>query len=398
MTKCVGVLVPTYNHALFVYSRVLSILEQSFQEFHIYIIDDGSSDNSFSILKQFEGDKRVTLLRSEIPSGSPFSYYWDFFTTKNHEYWWIAESDDLAEPNLLKSLVDVLNCNSTLSYAFCSSIIIDNRNNITGSAITYLETHFPEVNWKQNQIINKESGLSMLSKGQIVPNLSSLLFRTSSLNIQELKRIKKFKLAGDWFFVILLQCQGGGYYLTNQMNYFRYHETTARLKTDSLSKATEFLYCNFIAWENSLNRNSLLFTIQDTLAMARKESVKTLDLIVRFSRISKSALLRLTRELAIELLENPNKVLRILVRRSGTYKKVAHVYQVVKWASIGKIRHILFLFGVAVRRLRHYRFLLRVIMKKIVNLNRYSLHVISLLILEPKLAISKIRKKLFKNG
>ena len=58
----ISVIMPVYNAARYVREAVQSILDQSFTDFELIIIDDGSSDDSLSILKEFAArDRRIRL-------------------------------------------------------------------------------------------------------------------------------------------------------------------------------------------------------------------------------------------------------------------------------------------------------------------------------------------------
>jgi hypothetical protein len=146
----------------------------------------------------------------------------------------------------------------------------------------------------------------MLTRGQIVPNMSSLLFRSSALNFRVLAPIKNFKLAGDWFFVILLQVKGAGYFISEELNYFRSHDKTARVKTDAQPRAAEYFLCNYTAWSNSTFRKSISFTLQDTLTMAKVDKVSLVGLTKGLMKLSKKATLKILFSLTQEFLSNPS--------------------------------------------------------------------------------------------
>ena len=62
----VSVVMPAYNVEQYVESAVESILNQTFQDFELIIIDDGSIDATFSILQSFKKiDKRISLVRNK---------------------------------------------------------------------------------------------------------------------------------------------------------------------------------------------------------------------------------------------------------------------------------------------------------------------------------------------
>ena len=60
MTPFFSVVVTVYNKANFVKSTIQSILNQSFTDYEVVIVDDGSTDNSLEILKSIK-DPRVTV-------------------------------------------------------------------------------------------------------------------------------------------------------------------------------------------------------------------------------------------------------------------------------------------------------------------------------------------------
>ena len=60
----VSVLLPVYNAEKYIGESLKSILDQSYQNLEIIIIDDGSTDRSAEIINSFE-DQRVRYLRNE---------------------------------------------------------------------------------------------------------------------------------------------------------------------------------------------------------------------------------------------------------------------------------------------------------------------------------------------
>lgn len=49
----VSVIVPNYNYARYLPIRIESILNQSFQDFELILLDDASTDNSIQILEKY---------------------------------------------------------------------------------------------------------------------------------------------------------------------------------------------------------------------------------------------------------------------------------------------------------------------------------------------------------
>jgi glycosyltransferase involved in cell wall biosynthesis len=60
----ISVLLPTYNNSKYIYQSVCSILNQTYKDFELLIIDDGSSDNTVQIIKSIK-DSRIRLICHE---------------------------------------------------------------------------------------------------------------------------------------------------------------------------------------------------------------------------------------------------------------------------------------------------------------------------------------------
>lgn len=58
----VSVVIPTHNHAAYVARAIESVLQQSFDDLHLFVVDDGSTDNTRAIVSTFTADARFHYL------------------------------------------------------------------------------------------------------------------------------------------------------------------------------------------------------------------------------------------------------------------------------------------------------------------------------------------------
>ncbi len=66
----VSVLIPTYNDAEYLPDAINSILVQTFDDFELIIVDDGSTDNTRELLSTYN-DQRLKILSLEKNCGRP---------------------------------------------------------------------------------------------------------------------------------------------------------------------------------------------------------------------------------------------------------------------------------------------------------------------------------------
>lgn len=103
--KNISVLLPVYNGEKYIKSSVNSVLNQTFKDFELVIIDDGSEDNTSEIIKGFN-DNRIKYFRTKHNGTSAALNY----GIKKCRYEWIAriDSDDLNIPERLEKQVNYL--------------------------------------------------------------------------------------------------------------------------------------------------------------------------------------------------------------------------------------------------------------------------------------------------
>jgi glycosyltransferase involved in cell wall biosynthesis len=64
-----SIITPTYNRASSIKRAIQSILNQSYQNFEMIIIDDGSTDNTLDVLKKISHDPRIKVFKSKNNGG-----------------------------------------------------------------------------------------------------------------------------------------------------------------------------------------------------------------------------------------------------------------------------------------------------------------------------------------
>jgi glycosyltransferase involved in cell wall biosynthesis len=226
----VSVVVPNYNHARFLQRRLESVLQQTFEDFEMILLDDCSADDSRSILSSYAGDPRVRIEFNSVNSGSPFKQWNKGVRLARGRYVWIAESDDYADERLLGRLVALLDSDPVVAYAYCRSWRTTETNQQDGFADFYL-AHLNTSRWTTDYCADgHDECRDYLIQDNTVPNASGVVFRRAMY-----ERVggadESFRLCGDWKLWAAMALMGKVAYLAEPLNFFRFHDASVRNKS-----------------------------------------------------------------------------------------------------------------------------------------------------------------------
>ncbi|MEJ2882488.1 glycosyltransferase family 2 protein [Pedobacter sp. GR22-6] len=211
----ISVIIPNYNHADYLQQRINSVVNQTFQDFEVILLDDKSTDNSRDILEKYRTHPKVsTIIYNEQNSGSTFIQWEKGIKQAKGEYIWIAESDDWCEPTLLEHLIEGIEQDQDCVISYCQSYCIQDSNKINWSSS---HKQLSEITEGENFMRTQ-----MLLHNPIF-NASMVLWKKSKFS-EISYDYKNYKLCGDWLFWIELSRLGKVHISGRLLNYFRKHE------------------------------------------------------------------------------------------------------------------------------------------------------------------------------
>lgn len=231
----VSVIVPNYCHSKYLDQRVESILNQTYEDFELIILDDCSPDDGASraVIEKYRDNPHVShVVYNEVNSGSTFKQWEKGLNLAIGELIWIAESDDYCEPTLLERLVAEFEKDEKLSLAYCRSQKVDAE----GNPIKLFQ-----IDCFRNQHL---SACDYIKRFMLIDNhcanASACLFKKDvALSID--KGYMDYVAGGDYLFWIEIALKGNVSILKNRLNYFRQHNnkvTPKRTKQGVNSRET----------------------------------------------------------------------------------------------------------------------------------------------------------------
>jgi glycosyltransferase involved in cell wall biosynthesis len=257
----ISVVIPLYNHEPYIKEAIDSILNQSFNDFELIIINDGSQDNSEGIVKSVHDDRIRYYYQQNQGTHNALNRGIDL---ARGEYISILNSDDVYYSNRLEKMVMILEQDSSVRAVFSHIEFIDgNGNSIRfnrGAEDNWLG-HDPETSYEKNHHIILD-----LLAGNFLYTTSNLFCRKSVFD--DIGYFSNLKYIHDYEFFLRLCYHYKVHIIEEPLLKYRFHESNALNENFSVANfETGLVLSNFLL-KYDLEK-FFLNEEQDSLALAK---------------------------------------------------------------------------------------------------------------------------------
>lgn len=134
MRDLVTIIMPSYNTGRFIEETIKSVLDQTYSNWELIVVDDCSTDNTDEIVKKYLADTRIHYIKNLTNSGAAISRNRALSEAKGK---WIAflDSDDLWETDKLQKQIRFMEDND-YHFSYTNYIEIDEESKPNGKVIT----------------------------------------------------------------------------------------------------------------------------------------------------------------------------------------------------------------------------------------------------------------------
>ena len=231
MSPLVSVIVPNYGHALYLQERIECILNQTFQNFELIILDDCSPDNSRDVILKYKDHPRVShIVFNDENSGNTFLQWEKGVALAKGKYIWIAESDDYADESFLDYVMAAFCLYEDCVLVRTGSYQVNEKNRVLVRDWDL---------WEEDETIHYYKGKNYIRHNMLhfnfIYNASMVVFRKDVFQKID-KSYQQLRYTGDWQCWIEMLMYGPVCEYRRKLNYFRQHQNKVSMRSNSTNK------------------------------------------------------------------------------------------------------------------------------------------------------------------
>jgi glycosyltransferase involved in cell wall biosynthesis len=262
----ISVIIPNYNHEKFIHERLDSVINQSITPAEILLMDDFSSDRSLETASNILEATNIEykIIANKTNSGNVLKQWEKGLRNAKSDWIWIAESDDSASLDFIKSAQELIR-------RYNSDIILFESEIIDEESVTLFEnSHFNRIHIPTH-LNGTPAGQSLTTEIEILKkdgflirnlfiNVSAIVWRKTCLVEALARAIEKNppNLVGDWSVYLNLDDKCKITYCDQSLNKFRRTKQSVRFKSE--------LHNDLITSRNFIKKtHSDLYTNQDSI-------------------------------------------------------------------------------------------------------------------------------------
>lgn len=218
--KC-SIIMPLYNGAKYIKKSLNSIMNQTYKNIEIIIIDDCSTDNSIEIVEKIKLENPnvdIKIFKNKTNQG--------LIKNRNKgaslaqgEYIMSFDYDDLLSPNHIEIMLNEFD--DTTSFVHCGTILIDENDEI----LEKIDNHIEKEKWNKHFMVyasffNFVSGAGAMISKKYIEKVGGWE--------------EKYRNFGDWHLWIKLAHVGTPKYTEKTMGYYRQHNDGSNMHSDTV--------------------------------------------------------------------------------------------------------------------------------------------------------------------
>lgn len=242
----ISIITASYNYAKYIEETINSVINQSYADWELIIVDDGSSDNSVEIIKKYcQKDERIKFFQHANAENKGLKETL-LLGLKNATGDWVAflESDDVFEPDNLLKKVEIAQKHPEVALIFNDVEYVYDDKNLSKTVNSLMETH--KKLFSQSFPRNMRNDFYV---DNMILTFSCVMVKTEAIKNADFNTPNDARL--DWWLWVHLAYNNKFYYIDEKLTRWRLHPDSYIQK----NKLPRFYLIQMKAYENLYKQN-----------------------------------------------------------------------------------------------------------------------------------------------
>ena len=255
----VSICIPSYNCGAFIGKAIQSVLDQTYQDFEIIVIDDCSTDNSEEVVKSFK-DPRIKFFKNEknlgmVPNTNKA------LKLASGEFVGVLHPDDYYAPKMIETTLKAFSENPEVGFIYSSYVVVDKDDKI----VTKIKLCDCNKTFK-----SKEEFKKLAIKNYAPP--SAVLFRKKCYeDVGPLD--EEFPYPHDWNMWLRISLKYDSARLSDYLSYYRMHRKSVSISLYNSFETTVQEYYMLKKLQKKVNDPELLPSLEKGVRRVTKQAL-----------------------------------------------------------------------------------------------------------------------------
>lgn len=206
-----SVVIPLYNCKKYIEEAIESVLSQTYKNYEIIIVNDGSTDESPELVKKYLSENIKII--NQVNKGL-FHARLEGMKAASNEYVISLDADDIWKPNLLMRLSEIIEMYHSEVVMFRLERFWSNGEKAEG----------PQI-YAQDKIFDKSNVdelLNIVLEKNVINSIVCKVFKKSLLDIKELEKTPRITVGEDALYTVkVFEKMSNAYYCTEELYEYR---------------------------------------------------------------------------------------------------------------------------------------------------------------------------------
>jgi glycosyltransferase involved in cell wall biosynthesis len=211
----ISIITASYNYAQYIGKTIESVQSQSFSDWEMIIVDDGSVDNSVNVIREYcSKDKRIKLYQNDVNKGLIETVKLGIEKASGD---WIIflESDDTIEPNYIEEKIKIIEKYPDIKFIFNDINLFGDEKRVEKYKRGYFKNFYKTL----NKLTFPTKIVKELKNRNVVPTFSCVMLKKEIL--QDIKFPDIQAKCADYYLWTQLASKYEFYYLPKKLTNWR---------------------------------------------------------------------------------------------------------------------------------------------------------------------------------